>query len=67
MNSIKKIIHNNSITIKKTIWHKSITVRAALLAWILIIGNILIFVIGILPTQKKIMEERMSSEANDIR
>ena len=66
MNSLKKIIQNNSIATKKTIWHKSITVRAAILAWILIIGNILIFVIGILPTQKKIMEERMSSEANDI-
>ena len=64
--NIKKLVKDNPTNKMRTRWHKSIIVRAALLAWLIIICTLLIFIFGILPTQKKIMEERMISEGNDI-
>ncbi len=66
MSKINTLIYNDPLKMKKTFWYKSITVRVAVLAWIIIIATLLIFIVGILPTQRKIMEDRMSSEANDI-
>lgn len=45
---------------------KGILIRTALLSWILIVATLLIFILGTLPFQRKIIEERMKSEANDI-
>lgn len=49
-----------------TVWYKKISVKTALLAWGLIILTLMMFIIGTLPAQKEILEERMRSEANDI-
>ena len=62
----KILVNDNPTNIMRTRWHKSIIVRAAVLAWLIIICTLLIFIFGILPTQKQIMEERMISEGNDI-
>ena len=62
----KASVEKNSTNLVRTRWHRSIIIRAAVLAWLIIICTLLIFIIGILPTQKKIMEERMLSEGNDI-
>lgn len=50
----------------KTRWSKRILVRTALISWVLIIVTLLLFIVGTLPNQKEVLEERMKSEANDI-
>jgi two-component sensor histidine kinase/methyl-accepting chemotaxis protein len=66
MNLIKLIFGSEFSTNLKTVWYKSIFIRTALLAWVLIALTLLIFITGTLPYQRNVLEERMKSEANDI-
>lgn len=66
MNIIKNLLSKKLSTASGTVWYKSIFVKTSLLTWGLIILTLLIFIIGTLPYQQKVHEERMQSEANDI-
>ena len=66
MKKIEKIINYITGHYLRTVWYKSIFVRTFLLVWGLIILTLLIFIVGTVPYQKKVLEERMKSEANDI-
>ncbi len=50
----------------KTGWYRNIFFSTAIWAWGLVTLTLLIFIIGTLPHQRKVLEERMRSEANDI-
>ncbi len=60
-----KLKNKSSELINNTL-HKGILVRTALLSWALIIITLFIFILGIIPTQKEVLEERMKTEAKDI-
>jgi len=47
-------------------FYKSILVRVALLSWLLVIVTLLIYITGIIPSQKEVLKERMKTEAKDI-
>ncbi len=47
-------------------WYKNIFVSITLWAWALITLTLLIFIVGTLPHQRQVLEDRMKSEANDI-
>ena len=53
-------------TKSKTGWYRNIFVSTTIWAWGLVTLTLLIFIIGTLPHQRKVLEERMKSEANDI-
>ena len=60
-----KLKHKSNEFIKNTL-NKGVLLKTAVLSWILIIITLLIFILGIIPAQRKAMEERMKSEAKDI-
>ncbi|MGE5498257.1 MAG: HAMP domain-containing protein, partial [Syntrophothermus sp.] len=62
----KEIIQIRQDIPKKTAWYRRISVNTALLVWGLIIFTLMIFIGGTIPFQRKILEDRMKSEANDI-
>ncbi len=66
MKIFRKIFKTTTDNILSNEWHKGILVRTAFHSWILIILTLLIFIVGTLPYQLKIIEDRMKSEANDI-
>ena len=66
MSLINLIIGNEFNYRLKTVWYKSIFIKTSLLAWGLIILTLFVFIIGTLPYQRNVLEERMKSEANDI-
>jgi two-component sensor histidine kinase/methyl-accepting chemotaxis protein len=66
MSLINLILGNEFKNRLNTVWYKSIFIKTSLLAWGLIILTLLIFILGTLPYQRNVLEERMKSEANDI-
>lgn len=65
MNIFFKYYHGLSKNLK-TGWYRNIFFSTTILTWGLIALTLLIFIIGTLPHQRKVLEERMRSEANDI-
>jgi two-component sensor histidine kinase/HAMP domain-containing protein len=47
-------------------WYKGLLVRTAILFLVLITITLLIFIVGTLPYQRRVIEDRMKTEANDI-
>lgn len=50
----------------KTRWYRNIFFSTTVWAWGLVTLTLFIFIIGTLPHQRKVLEDRMRSEANDI-
>jgi two-component sensor histidine kinase/HAMP domain-containing protein len=60
-----KLKHKSNELINNTL-SKGVLLKIAVLSWVLIIITLLIFILGIIPAQREVMEERMKSEAKDI-
>lgn len=56
-------LKNKSSELLNSTLQKGILIRTALLSWGI---TRFIFILGIIPTEKEILEERMKSEAGDI-
>jgi len=56
-------LKNKSSELLNITLHKGILIRTALLSWGI---TLFIFISGIIPTEKEVLEERMKLEAGDI-